>query len=152
MFGLCSSSKILLEWCPSQSKKCFLSSLNQVDPPPTLLKNDGIMERWNDGWKWLELAGNCWKWLEWLNIVGNGWKWLEMAWNDWNGWKWLDIMKWKNMNFWNADELKLWSGEMLKCWWPEMRECWNYEFSWNSLKGLEMAGIGQWLCRLGPWS
>ena len=39
----------------------------------------------------LELAGNCWKWLD---IAGNGWKWLEMAKMvgfSGNGWKWLDM-------------------------------------------------------------
>ena len=73
----------------------------QVIPP------GGMMEKWNDGWKWLEIAfkkmaENGWDWLEWLEIAGmarngliwlemaeNGWKWLEMAENGWNGGKWL---------------------------------------------------------------
>ena len=35
-------------------------------------------------WKYLEMAGNGWKWLEWMKIAG-------MAGNGWNcrnGWKW----------------------------------------------------------------
>ena len=47
-----------------------------------------------NGWNWLEIAGQYWKWLEWLELAGNGWKlqegwnWLEMA---RNGFKWLNI-------------------------------------------------------------
>ena len=42
-------------------------------------------------WKYLEITGHCWQWLELLEIAGNGgngWKWLDMA---GHGWKCLKI-------------------------------------------------------------
>ena len=38
-----------------------------------------------NGYKMLNVAGNCWKLLGMANIVGNylnGWKWLDMSGND----------------------------------------------------------------------
>ena len=48
-------------------------------------------------WKWLEIAGHGFKWLEWLEmavITQNGRKWREMAGNGWDCWTWL---KWRKM-------------------------------------------------------
>ena len=39
-----------------------------------------------NGWKWLDMAGNCWKVLEMdgmADMAGNVQKWLEMTGNDW---------------------------------------------------------------------
>ena len=46
----------------------------------------------DNGWNWLEWAGNCWKLLAITGIDGNGLKWLEMAGMAGNSWKWLLIL------------------------------------------------------------
>ena len=60
-----------------------------------------------NGWKWLEIAGNCWKCWKWVEMAGNCFKWLEMtgkAANGWKGWKWLNMARhdWNSWNGWNG--------------------------------------------------
>ena len=32
-----------------------------------------------NGWKWLDMAGNDWNSWKWLEMAGNIWKWLKIA-------------------------------------------------------------------------
>ena len=50
-----------------------------------------LLEMTGYSWKWMKMAktkiaGNDWNWLEIAGWAENGWKWMEM---NGNGWKWL---------------------------------------------------------------